>query len=83
MAAVTVGQFDFGDGKPQVYEFLVEDFLPERMALELKGSDTPLSPEQAAEVQVTGRYLYGAPAAGNRLSARLRPTRRNPPVAGT
>ncbi|MBP3932558.1 MAG: alpha-2-macroglobulin family protein, partial [Pseudomonas sp.] len=63
--------FDFGDGKPQLYEFLVEDFLPERMALELKGSDTPLSPEQTAEVQVTGRYLYGAPAAGNRLSGQV------------
>ena len=24
--------FNLGDGKPQLYEFLVEDFLPERMA---------------------------------------------------
>ena len=63
--------FDFGDGKPQLYEFLVEDFLPERMALELKGSDTPLSPGQTAEIQVAGRYLYGAPAAGNRLSGQV------------
>ncbi|MBO4966450.1 MAG: alpha-2-macroglobulin family protein, partial [Pseudomonas sp.] len=59
------------DGKPQLYEFLVEDFLPERMALELKGSDTPLSPGQTAEIQVAGRYLYGAPAAGNRLSGQV------------
>ena len=63
--------FDLGDGKPQLYEFSVEDFLPERMALELKGSDTPLRPEQNAEIQVTGRYLYGAPAAGNRLSGQV------------
>nr|WP_314492361.1 alpha-2-macroglobulin [uncultured Pseudomonas sp.] len=63
--------FDLGDGKPQLYEFLVEDFLPERMALELKGSDTPLSPDQTADIEVTGRYLYGAPAAGNRLSGQV------------
>ncbi len=63
--------FDLGDGKPQLYEFLVEDFLPERMALELKGSDTPLSPDQTADIEVTGRYLYGAPAAGNRVSGQV------------
>ncbi|MBW0237428.1 alpha-2-macroglobulin [Pseudomonas sp. D1HM] len=63
--------FDLGDGKPQLYEFLVEDFLPERLALELKGSATPLSPGQTADIQVNGRYLYGAPAAGNRLSGQV------------
>lgn len=63
--------FNLGDGKPQLYEFLVEDFLPERMALELKASDTPLSPDQTADIEVTGRYLYGAPAAGNRLSGQV------------
>jgi len=59
------------DGKPQLYEFLVEDFLPERLALELKGSATPLAPGQTADIQVNGRYLYGAPAAGNRLSGQV------------
>ena len=63
--------FDLGDGKPQLYEFLVEDFLPERLALELKGSDTPLRPDQTADIHVNGRYLYGAPAAGNRLSGQV------------
>ena len=63
--------FDLGDGKPQLYEFLVEDFLPERLALELKGSDTPLHTDQTADIYVTGRYLYGAPAAGNRLSGQV------------
>ena len=63
--------FDLGDGKPQLYEFLVEDFLPERRALELKGSATPLAPGQTADIQVNGRYLYGAPAAGNRLSGQV------------
>ncbi|CAD5107666.1 alpha-2-macroglobulin family protein [Zestomonas carbonaria] len=63
--------FDLGDGKPQLYEFLVEDFLPERLALELKGSDTPLRPADNPQFRVEGRYLYGAPAAGNRLSGQL------------
>ncbi|WP_019408778.1 alpha-2-macroglobulin family protein [Pseudomonas psychrophila] len=63
--------FDLGDGKPQLYEFLVEDFLPERLALELKGSDKPLRPDQTADIHVNGRYLYGAPAAGNRLSGQV------------
>ena len=63
--------FDLGDGKPQLYEFLVEDFLPERLALELKGADGPIAPADTAEIQVDGRYLYGAPAAGNRLSGQV------------
>ncbi|MFS0824841.1 alpha-2-macroglobulin family protein [Pseudomonas phoenicis] len=73
---------DLGGGRKQTYEFLVEDFLPERLALELKGSPTPLSPEQPAHIQVNGRYLYGAPAAGNRLSgqAYLRPLREAVPA---
>ncbi|HEY0287796.1 MAG TPA: alpha-2-macroglobulin [Pseudomonas sp.] len=63
--------FDLGDGKPQLYEFQVEDFLPERMALELKGSATPLAPDASFEVDINGRYLYGAPASGNRLTGQL------------
>lgn len=63
--------FDLGDGKPQLYEFLVEDFMPERLALELKGSDTPLRPADDAIIHVNGRYLYGAPASGNRLSGQV------------
>lgn len=63
--------FDLGDGSPQLYEFAVEDFLPERLALELKGRDTPLKPGDSARFEVSGRYLYGAPAAANRLSGQL------------
>ncbi len=74
--------FDLGGGQPQVHEILVEDFLPERLALELKGSDTPLSPDETAEISVNGRYLYGAPAAGNRLSGQVyvRPLREAVPA---
>ncbi|HCP57287.1 MAG TPA: hypothetical protein DIU04_21460, partial [Pseudomonas sp.] len=62
---------DLGDGAPQLYEFSVEDFLPERLALELKGQDQPLKPAQHAQFEVNGRYLYGAPASGNRISGQL------------
>ncbi|MFF7707733.1 MG2 domain-containing protein [Pseudomonas sp. NPDC007930] len=64
-------QFDLGDGKPQAYSFQVEDFLPERMALELKGSDEPLAMDAPLSIAVSGRYLYGAPAAGNRLTGQV------------
>ena len=53
------------------YAFKVEEFLPERMALEFNaGQQKPLQFATDAKVQipVTGKYLYGAPAAGNRLS---------------
>ncbi|MCQ9425227.1 alpha-2-macroglobulin family protein [Pseudomonas sp. LJDD11] len=63
--------YDLGDGKPQLYEFNVEDFLPERLALDLKGSETPISPEQNPQFEITGRYLYGAPASGNSLTGQL------------
>ena len=45
----------------------VEEFLPERMKLDLSSSDPPLTAEQMFTVAVHGTYLYGAPAAGNRL----------------
>ncbi len=44
--------------------FLVEDFVPERLALELAAIDTYLAPLKEGRVKVTGRYLYGPPAAG-------------------
>ncbi|MEO4047743.1 alpha-2-macroglobulin [Pseudomonas sp. CAU 1711] len=63
--------FDLGGGRRQVHEFLVEDFLPERLALELKGNDQPLAPSDEASFQIEGRYLYGAPASGNRLGGQV------------
>jgi uncharacterized protein YfaS (alpha-2-macroglobulin family) len=46
------------------WRFQVEEFLPERMKLALTA---PATLAGAFEVQVQGDYLYGAPAAGNRL----------------
>ncbi|WP_213434922.1 MULTISPECIES: alpha-2-macroglobulin family protein [Lysobacteraceae] len=48
----------------------VEEFLPERMKLDL---DAParLAPGEPLRLQANGAYLYGAPAAGNRFTAKL------------
>jgi uncharacterized protein YfaS (alpha-2-macroglobulin family) len=50
-----------------VWSFHVEEFLPERMKLLLNAPDGVLEAGQAMHVAVEGDYLYGAPAAGNRL----------------
>lgn len=60
-----------GDKRLQSYDFNVEDFLPERLALELKSHDTPLAPKDTMNIDVVGRYLYGAPANGNLLSGQV------------
>lgn len=51
------------------WAFKVEEFLPERMKLKLTASEATLLGEVSLPVQVQGDYLYGAPAAGNRLQA--------------
>jgi uncharacterized protein YfaS (alpha-2-macroglobulin family) len=51
------------------WAFKVEEFLPERMKLTLTAADGPMQGDGALPVQVQGDYLYGAPAAGNRLQA--------------
>ncbi|HEY8879424.1 MAG TPA: alpha-2-macroglobulin [Roseateles sp.] len=49
------------------WAFKVEEFLPERMKLALTAPEGVLTGQGALSVQVQGDYLYGAPAAGNRL----------------
>ncbi|BCG63706.1 MAG: hypothetical protein methR_P1434 [Methyloprofundus sp.] len=55
------------------YQFAVEDFLPERMALQLGNAEKSswVLPQQPLNVPVSGRYLYGAPAVANRLSSQV------------
>ena len=54
------------------FHFKVEEFLPERLRLTLGEADKlqRFSPKQGLKVLVLGEYLYGAPAAGNRLETR-------------
>jgi uncharacterized protein YfaS (alpha-2-macroglobulin family) len=49
------------------WKFQVEEFLPERMKLDLQSRQQILSPGDELKVQVRGDYLYGSPAAGNRV----------------
>ncbi|MDY0743443.1 alpha-2-macroglobulin [Paucibacter sp. R3-3] len=64
------------------WPFKVEEFLPERMKLDLKAPDAVLSgDETGVPVQVSGMYLYGAPAAGNQLQASLYTERQTNPLA--
>ncbi|MDR1890391.1 MAG: alpha-2-macroglobulin family protein [Zoogloeaceae bacterium] len=59
---------DPADKRPTtVYRFGVEEFLPERMKLDLKVASAQLDARHPFDLQVEGNYLYGAPAAGNRL----------------
>ncbi|WP_407071497.1 alpha-2-macroglobulin family protein [Pseudoxanthomonas mexicana] len=48
----------------------IEEFLPERMKLDLDASPV-LKPGQPLKLKATAAYLYGAPAGGNRFTAKL------------
>ena len=45
----------------------VEEFLPEKMKLDLTSKAEQLTPDAGWSIDVRGAYLYGAPAAGNQL----------------
>jgi uncharacterized protein YfaS (alpha-2-macroglobulin family) len=65
------------------WSFQVEEFLPERMKLDLKAPEQALSGDAPMKVSVEGNYLYGAPAAGNRLLGSVQTERDRNPVATT
>lgn len=64
-----------------VFRFGVEEFLPERMKLELSTRQAVLAPDQEFNIEVQGKYLYGAPAAGNRLLGVAQYERNKNPLA--
>jgi uncharacterized protein YfaS (alpha-2-macroglobulin family) len=49
----------------------VEEFLPERMKLDLDSAQEVIHPGEPLKLIATAAYLYGAPADGNRFTARL------------
>lgn len=51
--------------------FLVEDFVPDRMQFDLTSAAATLPRAGAIDLQVAGRFLYGAPAAGLRLEGEM------------
>ncbi|WP_199610797.1 alpha-2-macroglobulin family protein [Flocculibacter collagenilyticus] len=62
-------------GKTFTYQFKVEEFLPERLKLTFNPKNpqeiTVMTDQKALKVPVMGEYLFGAPAAGNRLSTEV------------
>ena len=61
----------FLDYETQGVTFRIEQLLPERLKLELTTAQAVLKPGEPLKLAVQGDYLYGAPAAGNRFTARL------------
>lgn len=53
------------------FGFRIEEFLPERMKLDLDSPQERLAPGDALALEVDAAYLYGAPAAGNRFTGKL------------
>ena len=51
--------------------FRIEEFLPERLKLDLSTAQTVIKPGEPLKLAVEADYLYGAPASGNRFTARL------------
>ncbi len=51
--------------------FLVEDFVPDRIEFDLASTASDVAPGEPASLQVDGRYLYGAPAAGLELEGEI------------
>ncbi len=59
--------------RPAVGEttFLVEDYVPDRIEFDLTSPSAKISQKAPASVEVAGRFLYGAPAAGLDLEGDL------------
>ncbi|MGB8714836.1 MAG: alpha-2-macroglobulin, partial [Rhodanobacteraceae bacterium] len=52
-------------------KFHVEDFLPERLKLDLDSKNPSIRGSLPLHLEVQSDYLYGAPASGNRFTAKL------------
>lgn len=50
--------------------FLVEDFLPERLDFDLTAQATAFDPENPLTIDLSARFLYGAPASGLQVYGR-------------
>lgn len=59
-----------GKARRHAFNFRVEEFLPERLKLDLNTEQARLKPSEVLNLEVAGAYLYGAPAGGNRFVAK-------------
>ncbi len=57
--------------------FLVDDFVPDRTDMEIKTEAKAIGPDTPATINISGKYLYGAPAASLALEGDvvIKPTR--------
>jgi uncharacterized protein YfaS (alpha-2-macroglobulin family) len=64
--------------------FLVDDFVPDRTEFDVTSKAKEIDPASETAIDVDGRYLYGAPAAGLELEGdvALKPTRTHPGFQG-
>ena len=54
-----------------VFEFFIEEFMPERMELILSAKNTEISVSDMLDLNINARYLFGAKAAGNGVNATI------------
>jgi alpha-2-macroglobulin len=52
-------------------DFLLEDYIPERLDVQLKAKQTILNQGEPAEIALDAKFLYGAPAAGLDVSGEI------------
>ncbi len=64
------------------FDLRIEEFLPERMKLNLETAQARLAPGENFDIAIEGAYLYGAPAAGNRFTGKLAYSVESSPVEG-
>lgn len=64
--------------------FLVDDFVPDRIEFDMTSAAKEIVVGEPATVEIDGRFLYGAPAAGLGLEGEiaLKPTRENAAFPG-
>ncbi|MBX4985397.1 alpha-2-macroglobulin family protein [Rhizobium lentis] len=64
--------------------FLIDDFVPDRTDMEIKTEAKEIGPDTPANITISGKYLYGAPAAGLTLEGDVvvKPTRENEAYKG-
>jgi alpha-2-macroglobulin len=77
-------EFSLAGRAIQSYPFQVEDFMPERLKLTLGDGDPQpvrIGSQEALSLDVEGAFLYGAPAAGHRVTCRVGMTRLREAVA--
>jgi len=51
--------------------FLVEDFVPDRIEFDITAPDEDIAVGENADIEIDGRFLYGAPAAGLEMEGEI------------